>query len=136
MGDPSFDDDSESVNAHDQFHNAYGAVMTAWARVEGCLFYWFMSASGMEEPLARAIYFSAKSFMGRRDMLRAAIPFSRLDEDAPARSSRPASPRQTGIPSFATRQRTASRCWISVPNPQHGLNSFWRKAARWMRIAK
>jgi hypothetical protein len=79
MTDSSFDDPS-SVNAHDQFHNAYGAAMTAWARLEGVLFYWFMDATGFNEPIARAIFFSARNFTGRRDMLRASLPFARFDD--------------------------------------------------------
>jgi hypothetical protein len=84
MSDQPLEDDSEHVRPDDQFHKAYGGAMMAWARLEGCLFYWFMRASGMDEPLARAIYFSARSFTGRRDMLIAAIRFSSFDDQATA----------------------------------------------------
>jgi hypothetical protein len=71
---------TDEINAHEQFHSAYGAMMAAWARLEGCLFHWFMSATELSEPRARAIYFSARSFTGRHDMLVGALPFDIFDE--------------------------------------------------------
>ncbi len=82
MTESSRESDPDAIDAHTQFHNAYGGAMAAWARLEGCLFYWFMSASGMNEAPARAIFFSARSFAGRRDMLWAILPFALFDQGA------------------------------------------------------
>ena len=54
--------------------------MAAWSTVEDGLFEWFKRCTGMHEQLARAVFYSAKSFEGRRDMLNSAIPFSSCDE--------------------------------------------------------
>jgi hypothetical protein len=62
------------------FHKELGKAMAAWADVEDGLFEWFKRCTGMDERLARAVFYSARSFEGRRDMLVAAIPFSPCDE--------------------------------------------------------
>jgi hypothetical protein len=54
--------------------------MAAWSAVEDGLFEWFKRCTAMQEQLARAVFYSARSFEGRRDMLEAAIPFSSCDE--------------------------------------------------------
>jgi hypothetical protein len=72
--------EEEHSRALAEFRTTYGMAMEAWGRLEGVLFDWFMGATGIEERLARAIYFSAKSFNARRDMLQSALPFSSLDE--------------------------------------------------------
>jgi hypothetical protein len=59
-------------------------LMEAWGRLEGALFDWFMWVTKMEEQIARAIYFSATSFNGRREMLQAVPPLSSLDEPTEA----------------------------------------------------
>jgi hypothetical protein len=72
--------DPQLVAARDEFNKAFGKAMTAWAGVEDGLFEWFKTCSGMYERLARAVFYSARSFGGRRDMLIATIPLSELDE--------------------------------------------------------
>ncbi len=62
------------------FHKELGKAMAAWSEVEDALFEWFKRCAGMEERLARAVFYSARSFEGRRDMLQAAIPFSSCNE--------------------------------------------------------
>lgn len=62
------------------FHEHLGKTTAAWSRIEDGLFEWFKLCTGLEERLARAVFYSARSFDGRRDMLSAAIPFSPCDE--------------------------------------------------------
>jgi hypothetical protein len=66
--------------ALDQFHKALGRAQAAWSAVEDGLFEWFKQCTGMHTQLARAVFYSARSFEGRRDMLSAAIPFSPCKE--------------------------------------------------------
>jgi hypothetical protein len=66
--------------ALDQFYKALGSAQAAWSAMEDGLFEWFKQCTGMQTQLARAVFYSARSFDGRRDMLLAAIPFSPCDE--------------------------------------------------------
>jgi hypothetical protein len=72
---------AEEVRAREEFYRAFGAAMAAWARLESCLFYWFIEALKLEEATGRAIYFSAKSFGARREIFNAAIPHSTLPDE-------------------------------------------------------
>ena len=56
-------------------------MMAQWARLESSMFYWFMHAIDKPEAMARAVFFSAKSFTGRRDMFNGAIPHSPFHDD-------------------------------------------------------
>jgi hypothetical protein len=69
-----------ALTARAEFYAAIGEAMGAWADVENGLFEWFKRCTGMQEALARAVFYSTKSFEGRRDILYAAIPFSPCDE--------------------------------------------------------
>lgn len=66
--------------ACDEFYRALGRAHAEWSSVEDGLFEWFKQCTGMDTQLARAVFYSARSFEGRRDMLTAAIPFSKNDE--------------------------------------------------------
>ena len=57
-----------------------GRASAAWSSIEDGLFEWFRLATALDERFARAIFYSAPSFEGRRDMLSAAIPFSPCNE--------------------------------------------------------
>jgi hypothetical protein len=46
--------------------------------LESAIFRWFQYSTGMSDPLARAVFYSARNFTGRRDMLIAALPFASL----------------------------------------------------------
>jgi hypothetical protein len=72
---------SKVVEAQRTFYQAFGLTMASWARLESCMFYWFMNAIEKPEDVARAVFFSAKNFTGRRDMFNAAIPHSSFDND-------------------------------------------------------
>jgi hypothetical protein len=71
------DNVAEQTVALKEFHEAFGRALSAWSSVEEGLFEWFkLCASIQNENLARAIFYSARSFAARRDMLVATIPFS------------------------------------------------------------
>jgi hypothetical protein len=70
----------KATAAREKFYAAIGEAMAAWSSVEDGLFEWFKRCTAMHETLARAVFYSARSFEGRRDMLEAAIPFSPFDE--------------------------------------------------------
>lgn len=55
------------------FHRLYGATLAEWSRLEGQLFYWFQILTGMDEKTARGVFFSARNFNARADMLEAAL---------------------------------------------------------------
>lgn len=55
------------------FFHSYGIAMAQWAYVELRLSQWFEELTGMSEDMARTIFFSARSFQGRSDMVDAAI---------------------------------------------------------------
>jgi hypothetical protein len=56
-----------------QFEAAYGRTLAWWAGVERSLFRWFVIITSMPENLARAIFYGARSFIARAEMLEAAI---------------------------------------------------------------
>jgi hypothetical protein len=90
MSDSAFDDkvemaDEELDRAKREFSIVYGEAMAEWSSLEGQLFYWFQLVTGMNERLGRAIFFSARSFAARADMLAAALQAS----DCAAASSAP-----------------------------------------------
>jgi hypothetical protein len=61
----------------ERFYVAYGRAMAAWSYLEGSLGELFSRLSGMAQPLARDVFYSAKSFSGRADMVRACIPHAK-----------------------------------------------------------
>lgn len=71
---PTRDDERE-------FYQAYGAAMANWAGLEYELGNLFISLTGLPERMGRAIFFSARSFLGRADMITECIPFVRTVPD-------------------------------------------------------
>ena len=67
--------------ARSRFHEAYGQTMMAWSALEEMLFHWFVVTTKLDEAIARAVFYSARSFTGRRDMFAATLPHSGLDDD-------------------------------------------------------
>ena len=56
--------------------------MSAWGLLESQLFHWFFYISGINnERMARSIYYSAKSFNARADMLEEVVRVAALNED-------------------------------------------------------
>ena len=68
------------ATARNEFYQVCGHLMLVWAELEEILLHWFMTASGMDQAKARAVFYSAKSFNGRADMLKAVIPLGPFDE--------------------------------------------------------
>jgi hypothetical protein len=63
----------DSNQAHAEFHHAYGVTMAQWGGVERALYYWFLHVTQLNDSMARAIFYSARSFNARAEMLLAAI---------------------------------------------------------------
>lgn len=78
--DKKFDFTQEQVlktnQAHAEFHHAYGCTMAQWGGIERALYYWFFYITQLTDDMARAIFYSARSFSARADMLQAAIDHS------------------------------------------------------------
>jgi hypothetical protein len=53
----------------DDFYQQYGRTLAAWSHVEMMLFSFFRTITNMSEPMARGIFYSARSYQGRSDML-------------------------------------------------------------------
>jgi hypothetical protein len=71
----TFSEKHERLNeeALERLYPIYGEAMLAWSNIEDTLCGWFHYLSGMGEPQARAVFFSARSFAGRADMLSALL---------------------------------------------------------------
>jgi hypothetical protein len=67
-----------------EFFHSYGVAMAEWAGLERSLSRWFLAMTKMPEPLARSIFYSARSFNGRADMVQAAIGFCTQPQNASA----------------------------------------------------
>ncbi len=70
--------------AKDKFYTQYGKAMAAWADLEGVLCDWFrriLEPKGNGQVNAEAIFYSARSFNGRADMLKAATGARSLTDD-------------------------------------------------------
>lgn len=59
--------------AEREFHLYYGGALAAWTQLEGHLSHLFESVTEMHPLMASHIFFSARSFQGRIEMLHAAI---------------------------------------------------------------
>jgi hypothetical protein len=55
------------------FFQSHGEFMAEWAGIERGLFAWFAGISGMTDQMSRSVFYSARSFNGRGDMLEDAI---------------------------------------------------------------
>jgi hypothetical protein len=73
-------DDQPEYSAVQDPYRIYGEAMTAWTRLESAIFRWFQYSTRMSDPLARAVFYSARNFTGRRDMLLAAMPYAVLTD--------------------------------------------------------
>lgn len=63
----------ESERAYAEFHNAYGIALAQWAGLERMLSYWFALITQMHAMMAQSVFYSARSFGARAEMLQAAI---------------------------------------------------------------
>jgi len=71
---------SDQMKADDEFHLAYGRALSEWATIEQRLFFWFLFITQMRPDLGRSIFYSARNFNGRMDMLEAAMGKAALDQ--------------------------------------------------------
>jgi hypothetical protein len=75
---------TEMIAAEETFHRLYGKTLAQWARIEERLFYWFWPASGMKLGVAREVFYSARNFNGRSEMLEGALKADPFDADVQA----------------------------------------------------
>lgn len=75
---------SDQMKADDEFHLAYGRALSEWAAIEQRLFFWFQHLTNMPNGVGRAVFYSAKNFNGRMDMLDAVSEKLPLDENTAA----------------------------------------------------
>lgn len=59
--------------AESRFYVAYGRALSAWSYLESALGEMFIHLSGMRQLIGMSVFYSANSFAGRIDMLRACI---------------------------------------------------------------
>ena len=71
----SFDEDQK------EFYHNYGLAMAFWAEVEADLGDHFMRIARLPEKIGGPIYYSARSFLGRVDMLSACLPLAKTVPD-------------------------------------------------------
>lgn len=64
------------AQASAEFFHFYGHVMARWASLERAPFYWFAGITGMPEGMARAIFYGARGFGARAEMLEASIQYA------------------------------------------------------------
>jgi len=73
-------------NHNREFYTTYGQAMLMWTRVETNLALWFQAITEMPDWEATfAVFFSARSFQGRADMLQAALAVA-WDDDPELKS--------------------------------------------------
>lgn len=75
---PVFTNIKDWMAAEAEFSLAYGRALSSWASLEQVLYTWFHEISGMPPAMSRGIFYSARNFNGRSDMLEAAISTSTL----------------------------------------------------------
>lgn len=75
----TFDDWDKEVEAN--LYETLGKAMSEWSGVEGSLLSLFQIHTSMPHALARRVFFSARSFNGRADMLSAAAVGSDQSDD-------------------------------------------------------
>lgn len=56
-----------------ELHINFGIAMERWSTLERALYYWFGYLTGLKPKIARAIFYSARGFYARTDMLEALI---------------------------------------------------------------
>jgi hypothetical protein len=64
---------NQLLDATVEFHQHFGAVMRMWSGVERALYEWFQRATGMPDPMARGIFYGARGFSARAEMLESAL---------------------------------------------------------------
>jgi len=60
-----------------EFYRAYGRAMASWSELERGLGTILVRVTGLSPKMAGAIFYSARSFQGRAEMVQACIPFAK-----------------------------------------------------------
>jgi hypothetical protein len=66
------------AQASAEFAMYFGRAVTNWSHIESRLYDWFQLATGMQDRMARAIFFGARGFATRAEMLEAAIEHTKV----------------------------------------------------------
>jgi hypothetical protein len=74
--------DSVPPEAMEEFHLKFGRAMGAWATVERELGTLFMMLTKIEPAMATQIYYSARSFTGRLDILKSSLAAAKVTDEA------------------------------------------------------
>ena len=61
------------AQASSEFAMYFGNAVSSWSHIESRLYDWFSLATGLPDKMARAIFFGARGFATRAEMLEAAI---------------------------------------------------------------
>jgi hypothetical protein len=56
-----------------EFYHFYGHALARWSQLETAFYYWFERTTGMQDAMARAIFYGGRGFFARAEMLEAAI---------------------------------------------------------------
>jgi hypothetical protein len=64
------------IEARQEFLFRLGVAMAEWANVERGFYYWFAAFTKLNDPMARSIFYGAKGFGARADMVESTIPFA------------------------------------------------------------
>jgi hypothetical protein len=59
--------------AQAEFVHYFGSFMMQWSALERGLYHWFEQATGMNDSMARAIFYGARGFGARAEMLEASL---------------------------------------------------------------
>jgi hypothetical protein len=70
------------LSDRNEFYKDVGRVVAAWADIESVLFAWFGRLTNTDKDMAAAIYYSARSFQGRLDMLDATVRVAEMEFSA------------------------------------------------------
>jgi hypothetical protein len=70
--------------AEAEFHQLFGQAMANWAHLERFLGYWFTFITKMPRLMALRVFYSARNFNAKADMLEAAIEFANLPAETKA----------------------------------------------------
>lgn len=81
MSERSDAETAEILEARAEFHEAYGAFMMHWAALEHSLGAWFTRLSGMPVRRSAAVFYSAKNFAGRADLVEAIMPHCEVEQE-------------------------------------------------------
>jgi hypothetical protein len=70
--------DETQQRASFEFLHAFGLAMSQWARLERSLYDWFERASEMRSEMASAIFFGARGFSARAEMLESILEHAKV----------------------------------------------------------